>query len=75
MQIALEKLPVAERLQIIEQLWDSIVDDCEKHNTELDLPEHHKMVLDERLAQHQLGQAQYEDRHVMMQKIRSQLGI
>ena len=40
------KLSVEERLQIVEELWDSIADDEES----LPVPEEHKRELDRRLA-------------------------
>lgn len=49
MQIALEKLPVEERIAIVEQIWDSITQDYEHQKSTLSLAE--KQLIDERLVE------------------------
>jgi putative addiction module component (TIGR02574 family) len=41
-------LPIAQRLELVEQIWDSIVDD----EAQLDLSQEQKDDLDRRLAEH-----------------------
>ena len=45
----LTKLPVAERLKLIEDLWDSI----DAETADLPMPDWHKAELDKRLAAHE----------------------
>jgi putative addiction module component (TIGR02574 family) len=50
----LRQLPVAERIMLVQDLWDSIAE----HPDELELSEEHKQLLDSRLeAYHQNPQA------------------
>jgi putative addiction module component (TIGR02574 family) len=42
------KLPVEERVKLVEELWDSIVQDEEGN----EIPAEHKNVLDQRLEDH-----------------------
>ena len=44
------RLPVAERLDLIEALWDSLAENGEAM---LDVPESHKAELDRRWAEHE----------------------
>jgi len=46
MNQTLRKLPVDQRLELMEELWDSIVADQE----EMSISEDHKAILDQRLA-------------------------
>lgn len=71
MQIALEKLPIDERLAIVEQVWDSIVNDCQ-HNTIQEIPDSHKKILDERLLAYHQDKNMGENAYDVMIKIRSQ---
>lgn len=46
--VEIAALPVADRLELIEQLWDSL----ESEAAELAVPEWHRAELDRRLAAH-----------------------
>lgn len=43
------KLPIAERIQLAEAIWDSVAEQA----NELPLPDWHKEILDERLANYE----------------------
>jgi putative addiction module component (TIGR02574 family) len=45
----IRSLPVSDRLDLVEQIWDSIAEDQEQ----LELSEEHKAELDRRLAAHE----------------------
>ena len=44
----LAKLPVQQRLRLLEELWDTLLADPEH----IDIPDWHRTILDERLAAH-----------------------
>ena len=46
MNQTLRKLPIDQRLELMEELWDSIVTD----QKEMQISEEHKILLDQRLA-------------------------
>lgn len=71
MQISLEKLPIDERLAIVEQVWDSIVADYQNDNVQ-EIPDSHKKILDERLLAYQNDKNMGENAYDVMAKIRSQ---
>jgi putative addiction module component (TIGR02574 family) len=50
------KLDVATRLELIEELWDSIVDD-DAAAAQLPLGDSERAMLDERLREHRSGRA------------------
>ena len=52
-QLEIAKLPLQERLQLMESLWDSI---CREPSGEPTMPAWHKTVLDERVARLDAGQ-------------------
>ena len=62
----IERMSVRERLQTMEQLWDSLCHDAELHS-----PEWHRDVLAERKARAQRGEAKF----LTMDQLRSRLGL
>ena len=51
----IERMSVAERLQVMEQLWDALCRDA----GEMASPEWHRDVLDDRRARAQRGEAKF----------------
>ena len=52
-QLDIAKLPIQERLQLMESLWDSL---CREPSGEAPMPTWHQQVLDERLARLDVGE-------------------
>lgn len=48
-ELGIDRLSVAERLQLIEEIWDSITEQL----LELEIPQSHKEELDRRIAAHE----------------------
>ncbi len=61
----IERMSVAERLQAMEQLWDSLY----RHADELPSPDWHRDILAERKARAQSGEAKF----LTLDQLRSRL--
>jgi len=61
----IEKMSVAERLQAMEQLWESL----QRHGDEIPSPEWHSVVLTDRRKRAQLGEAKF----LTLEQLRSRL--
>ena len=48
-RLGISKLSVAERIELVEEIWDSIVDDA----SSLEIPPSHKEELDRRIAEYE----------------------
>lgn len=64
-------LPVSEKLQLMESLWDSI---CREPLVEADMPSWHKEVLAERLRRFDLGDEPVSAWPEARKRIREQTG-
>lgn len=51
----LQKLSTEEKIEVAQMLWD----DISKNENELDIPDEHKRILDQRLNKIQQGEGKY----------------
>lgn len=50
----IKQLPIADRLSVIEDIWDSIASE----STQIDVPQWHREVLRQRLAAHRVNRTE-----------------
>lgn len=69
MSTPLRELPIAERIRLVEDLWDSIAED----QSSVPIPESHKRELDGRLRAYELDGDLGEDANAVIERIRASL--
>ncbi len=68
-QLEITNLPIEERLQLMESLWDSL---CREPSGEPIMPDWHKQVLEERIARLDAGEEPLISWEEAKKKIRAQ---
>jgi putative addiction module component (TIGR02574 family) len=68
-QLEIAKLPLQERLRLMESLWDSI---CHESTGEPSMPTWHAAVLDERVARLDAGEEAVSTWEEAKQRLRAQ---
>lgn len=68
-QLEIAKLPLQERLRLMESLWDSI---CHESTGEPNMPIWHAAILDERVARLDAGEEAVSTWEEAKQRLRSQ---
>ncbi len=63
----IEKMSVTERLQVMDQLWDSL----NRHSDEIPSPDWHRDVLADRKARAQRGEAKFLTLDQLRSRLRS----
>jgi len=71
-QLEIARLPLQERLQLMESLWDSL---CREPGGEPAMPAWHKQVLDERVARLDAGEEPLIPWEEAKKQIRAQIEV
>jgi putative addiction module component (TIGR02574 family) len=69
MNVGLRKLPIAERIQLVEDLWDSIAD----NQAALSLSDEQKAELVRRLDEYEINGKKGREAEIVMMEIRERL--